>query len=1338
MFLRKGLNIEIPKEWDGTDETILVEGKELWEFVNDMSDTRHELFRHYTFLITRIFDARVKSLVKNILMGKGKDKIPIAYFSYRVEFQARGMPHIHGVAWIEKDWLAEKGITGYLSDHLDDAVAIANELISCELADGTKVGKIVKEVQKHGHTKSCRKYNGSCRYGFPKLPCLETFMAEPLSDDIPEEIKTDMLKKATEVLKTARDFLNSDECDDEMTYEDFLQAINTSKEDYENSIRISDKGRVLVLKRSVKERFINNYNREMIIAWNANMDIQLALDPYAIVSYIVNYVSKDESGMTSFLKEALNDTGHLEVNKKLKALKEAYLTHRQMGASEAVYRVIPSMRLKDSNITCTFVTTGFPEKRSYMYKKVKDDNDDNEGEESEDEDENVEDGDANEKTIKLEGQKGRYKQATTMIDRYAKRPSELENMCYAQFSTSYNPVKNPPKTITFENGVSSKKSAQTILNTEEPLPEYIDLSSDELGFLKLRSFPSVMRIHSSKKKEGHEQHYSELLLFYPWRDEINEFHREDSDLCKSKYHQCKAKIDEIRQLFYPGDATLELMDSNDFVEKKPCHIYDKLDGQGQQENEDDNVEGIIDDPAYESFGYRGNLNQEDIPFFESFKYKKVCLPSTDEMNFLTRRLVPEQLNVLRKVMRFCKKVLRYSYKVDPRMHPKPIRLIVTGGAGVGKSALITAIEMHVEKILRKAGTHPNHPRILLCAPTGKAASLIKGTTLHSAFHFKFGNEHVSLSDKKRAEFQEHLRHLKIVVVDEMSMVGADMLYKLHLRLSEDIFQNKELFGGISVILVGDLLQLPPVKASYIFATPKNKHFAAYHEINPLWNTFEPMILRHNHRQGEGEAWANTLNLFRKGIVTQEHEELLRGRETSNDSLNVDTLNVCYTNKEVEYHNDQMLNALESPVISVQAEICVPKGCRPVITDHGTIDNTRFMNVLNLKLNSRCVLIFNVNTLDGLANGESGTIVGIELNSKQQVDSIIVNFDNKSCGSDQRLKYPTLSKKYRDVNGTPIKRIEFEYQKTSRKGFSQAARSKVYQFPLQMNYASTAHRIQGTTVKSGSKVLIHWSSRFKNHSNAGIGYVCLGRSERLSDVYIKGQFDSAGIHCSSDALAETERLEQIFDNYVKKEDDKKGNHWKLSYLNVSSLRCHQHDVSIDNFLIDSDIFSLGETRLPPGEMINFERFDGCSAGFGEGKGIAAYSKIDLITEPNVADSEKFSAIQMKTKFFAVIFLYLSKGFDQQKLFDQLDVWIDTEKPTAVMGDVNWNYSDETNMKKFMLEKGFEQLIKKPTFDRGTLIDHVYVNQSLIKLNITAQQDPAYYTDHDIVSLFIPKQ
>ena len=250
MFLsllkRKGYKTEIPKDWDGSKETLLVEGKELWEFVNCMSETKHELFKDYTLLVTRHFDARVKSLIKNIIMGSGRNKVPIAYYSYRIEFQARGMPHVHGVAWIKKQWLEDRGIVGYLSDHVDAAVSLANELISCEVAEGTELGEIVSSVQKHHHTKSCRKYDGQCRFGFPKLPCPETLMAEPLKEEIPDEEKQELLKQATETMQKAKAFLDSPECTDDTSYEAFLEEIETTKEDYERFIRITERGKVLV------------------------------------------------------------------------------------------------------------------------------------------------------------------------------------------------------------------------------------------------------------------------------------------------------------------------------------------------------------------------------------------------------------------------------------------------------------------------------------------------------------------------------------------------------------------------------------------------------------------------------------------------------------------------------------------------------------------------------------------------------------------------------------------------------------------------------------------------------------------------------------------------------------------------------------------------------------------------------------------------------------------------------------------------------------------------------------------------------------------------------------
>ena len=92
LLKRKGYKIEYPNEWNGNDNEILVEGKELWSYVNEeMSQSKHELFKDYTFLITRLFDARVKSFVKNILMGNGEGKIPLRYYSYRVEFQVRNL-----------------------------------------------------------------------------------------------------------------------------------------------------------------------------------------------------------------------------------------------------------------------------------------------------------------------------------------------------------------------------------------------------------------------------------------------------------------------------------------------------------------------------------------------------------------------------------------------------------------------------------------------------------------------------------------------------------------------------------------------------------------------------------------------------------------------------------------------------------------------------------------------------------------------------------------------------------------------------------------------------------------------------------------------------------------------------------------------------------------------------------------------------------------------------------------------------------------------------------------------------------------------------------------------
>ena len=631
-------------------------------------------------------------------------------------------------------------------------IELVDKLISCELPDESQkdsqiLNNIVSNTQKHGHTPSCLKYHGNCRYGFPKLPSMKTIIAKPLPETMDKEERQKKLADAKVTLQKAMQLLENDkELDENISLADFVKLIDPqlSIEQYMDQISITERGKSIILKRTVKERMINNYNKEMIIAWNANMDIQLALDPYAVITYMVGYINKNDTGLTKFMKEAITKVPSNEAKEKLRALKTAYLTHRQIGASEAVYRVISSMRLKDSNITCIFVASGFPENRSVFYKKINDEpncdhpdhqivseNEDEDEDEDgdEDEDESKEEQQSNKGSlsttapiVEIEGCPGKFKSATSVIDKYAARPNYLKEMCLAQFAIGYTYQAKPPKTAVFdEDGNSNLKSMQKIFDQDTCLPRHIKLK-DNLGNMRLRFQPAVLRIHTSKNKEGHEKYYSEMLLFSSWTDEENELSLQEVE-CLAEYIKRKDEIESNRQAIYPGEATIDYLESADLEILKPTHLLETLNGQGEQENSDDlEEEGIIDDPDFESFAYTGNLNLDGQQKFEDFKYKKICLPSDFELNHITRQLVPEQMNPMRKVLSACKDIAK-SEKY-PQIKIKPVRLILHGGAGVGKSKTIKAMALQAEKALRKAGHHPNHPRVLLAAFTGKAASLI--------------------------------------------------------------------------------------------------------------------------------------------------------------------------------------------------------------------------------------------------------------------------------------------------------------------------------------------------------------------------------------------------------------------------------------------------------------------------------------------------------------------------------------------------------------------------------------------------------------------------------------
>lgn len=323
-----------------------------------------------------------------------------------------------------------------------------------------------------------------------------------------------------------------------------------------------------------------------------------------------------------------------------------------------------------------------------------------------------------------------------------------------------------------------------------------------------------------------------------------------------------------------------------------------------------------------------------------------------------------------------------------------------GGGGTGKSYLIQTTSQWVDKILREANDNPLKPKILLLAYTGNAASLIGGTTFHSGLAFKFGSGLLPLTNEKKAKYTTYLEDVEVVIIDEMSMASSDILYNLHKRLTE-LFFSEDLFGGKSVLLVGDIMQLPPVKAPAIYQRPKDDKNAKMFdsEETNLWLNCQSVELETNFRQGEGNPWTEMLNRIRIGEHTEEDIEILKGRPSSlltEDEYKKAT-HLYYTNAEVNQFNTNRLNELPGNLYEVQAICSTPKGYTAKTDQYGNVDKTQFVMTLQLKIGARVMVVSNISIMDSLVNGSLGTIIDvgfIEETGKKLLIIIVFSFDVK--------------------------------------------------------------------------------------------------------------------------------------------------------------------------------------------------------------------------------------------------------------------------------------------------------------------------------------------------------
>ena len=136
---------------------------------------------------------------------------------------------------------------------------------------------------------------------------------------------------------------------------------------YMEALGVSNRGNTVVLKRTPEECKINNYNKDVILAWQANMDLQYVLNAYACVMYVASYIMKAERSMGELLKSVAREHRSEEIILQLRKVGSAFLTHREVSAQEAAYRIL-SIPMKQLSRSVVFVDTNTKQERVAVLK----------------------------------------------------------------------------------------------------------------------------------------------------------------------------------------------------------------------------------------------------------------------------------------------------------------------------------------------------------------------------------------------------------------------------------------------------------------------------------------------------------------------------------------------------------------------------------------------------------------------------------------------------------------------------------------------------------------------------------------------------------------------------------------------------------------------------------------------------------------------------------------------------------------------------------------------------------------------------------------------------------
>jgi len=406
-------------------------------------------------------------------------------------------------------------------------------------------------------------------------------------------------------------------------------------------------------------------------------------------------------------------------------------------------------------------------------------------------------------------------------------------------------------------------------------------------------------------------------------------------------------------------------------------------------------------------------------------------------------------------------------------------VFLTGKAGTGKTTLLQQIKQEAKK------------KLAVVAPTGVAAINAGGMTIHSFFQIPFGplipggdsRPEVHYSPEKK----DLLYNLELLIIDEVSMVRPDIIDQIDLIL-RNIKESNHPFGGVQLLLIGDLSQLSPIIREEEWAMLSRFYSNPYFFNSQVLKKM-PYIrieLDHVYRQKE-QIFVDILNEVRNQTLSSENLTILNERYQPNyiPSAIEPYITLTTHNSIANQLNTEYLAVLEGDTFEFKAVIKgdFPKDAYPTETE------------LKLKVGSQVMFVKNDNSAEKLYyNGKIGTVNRIE------GSSVFV-----TCGSENELA----------VEAQEWSNIKYKLEDEQ---ISETNAGSFAQIPLKLAWAITIHKSQGL---SFDKAIIDVSEAFAH----GQAYVALSRCRTLSGMVLRNPIAAQNIINDPSVIRYNEQAQQ---------------------------------------------------------------------------------------------------------------------------------------------------------------------------------------------------------------------